>query len=149
MQTFIPYPDYIKTAESLDDLRLVNQCCNESVRLYDGKWSSHPASKMWRDHRFHFTLYNLALATEWVKRREQHGKDSTNAYKWFTFWANEGIKLRHGDTTAPSWIGDDRVHSTHRSCLLAKNLDWYSQFGWSEKPTPPDENGKWSYHWAV
>lgn len=41
---------------------------------------------------------------------------------------------------APWWLGDERLHSSHRGRLLYKDPDWYSQFGWSEEPI---ETGYW------
>lgn len=34
----------------------------------------------------------------------------------------------------PEWYGDDRLHSSHRAALLAKDLPFYSKFGWNEQP---------------
>jgi hypothetical protein len=41
--------------------------------------------------------------------------------------------LRAGDDSgAPPWLGCDEFHSSHRSNLLRKLPEHYSQFGWSE-----------------
>ena len=32
----------------------------------------------------------------------------------------------------PPWLGDDRVHSSHRSNLLNKDQEFYSQYNWKE-----------------
>jgi hypothetical protein len=45
------------------------------------------------------------------------------------------------DNFLPDWIGDDRVHASHRSNLLRKDYDFYSQYNWTE---PTDIQ----YHWA-
>jgi hypothetical protein len=34
----------------------------------------------------------------------------------------------------PKWFGDDRFHASHRSNLLRKDLQHYSQFNWEESP---------------
>lgn len=147
MQTFIPFPDYVETAKSLDIQRLRNQCCNESIVLSRGKWPNHPASKMWRGHEFQFAIYNVALAAEWRERAKAEGKPTASADKWFAYWVNKAMEHRHENTEPPAWLGDERVHSTHRSCLLAKNPEWYSQFDWAEQPTHQSEDGKWPYFW--
>lgn len=48
----------------------------------------------------------------------------------------------------PPWLGNKQFHSAHRAILLAKNYDWYKQFGWAEKPAEK-VNGKWPYVWPV
>ena len=50
MQTFLPYPDFAKSARVLDPSRLGNQFYREGLTLLRGKWPNHPASKMWADH---------------------------------------------------------------------------------------------------
>lgn len=32
----------------------------------------------------------------------------------------------------PEWFGDDQFHAAHRSNLLRKYPEWYSQYGWNE-----------------
>ena len=41
----------------------------------------------------------------------------------------------------PSWWGS-KIHNTHRAALLAKDYDYYSQFGWTEKP-------EINYYWPI
>jgi hypothetical protein len=38
------------------------------------------------------------------------------------------------ETENPPWLGIEEFHSSHRAALLAKDYDWYSQWGWVEKP---------------
>ena len=42
----------------------------------------------------------------------------------------------------PPWLGDDRVHASHRSNLLRKDFNYYSKYNWKE---PIDME----YYWAV
>ena len=42
----------------------------------------------------------------------------------------------------PPWLGDDRVHASHRSNLLRKDLEYYSKYKWKE---PIDME----YYWAI
>jgi hypothetical protein len=58
-------------------------------------------------------------------------------------------KLISTNLVLPPWLGDDRLHSSHRAALLYKNYDWYSKFGWSEKSAVPDENGRLPYYWPT
>jgi hypothetical protein len=34
----------------------------------------------------------------------------------------------------PTWLGDERVHSSHRSNLLRKDAEFYGTKGWPEGP---------------
>jgi hypothetical protein len=42
----------------------------------------------------------------------------------------------------PPWVGDDRVHASHRSNLLRKDLEYYSKYRWKE---PRDME----YYWPI
>jgi hypothetical protein len=42
----------------------------------------------------------------------------------------------------PPWMRDWSIMTSHRSNLLRKDADWYSQFGWLVKPNLP-------YKWPV
>ena len=157
MNTFLPYPDYVKSASVLDDFhpgRLGNQCYREGLTLINGGWSNHPASKMWLDYRgvdYRYSLcdYLMTCADEMSSRgRVEVGE------KWFFYYMQRQLEFE--DNGIPPWIGDERVHSSHRGCLLAKNVrkepDWYFQFGWKEKPTPKVYNPakkkyEWPYYW--
>ena len=43
-----------------------------------------------------------------------------------------GAALRY-----PPWMRDWSIMTSHRSNLLRKNKDWYSQFGWLVRPDLP------------
>jgi hypothetical protein len=49
--------------------------------------------------------------------------------------------------TYPDWWGDKKFHDSHKSNLLKKDFDFYSQYRWSVDPTNPyvwqDKEGKW------
>lgn len=42
----------------------------------------------------------------------------------------------------PPWLGDERVHSSHRSNLLRKDAQFYGQYAWAETNDLP-------YLWPV
>jgi hypothetical protein len=128
MQTFLVYPEYIKSMRCLDKSRLGNQVWREGITLIRGGWPNHPASKMWRGHEYHLGLYLLA-GVEILKER---GKDYPEIRKKI-----EAEMSKHKDTGAPNWLGDDKFHASHRSNLLRKNPIWYGQFGWTESPDLP------------
>lgn len=125
MQTFLPYPDLVKSAACLDNKRLGNQRRETKTILgaliNNNGWRHHPAVKMWKGHEGFLAKYGLAICQEWVKR----GKvDNTAEYF-------RGI-MNGRDLSPPPWFGNERFHSSHRSNLLRKDFSWYSQFNWPE-----------------
>lgn len=134
MQTFLPLPDYRESMECLDKSRLGNQVWREGLTLIRGGWKNHPASKMWRGHEYHLGLYLLA-GLEVLEKRSLKKYNSVR----------EKILIemnKHTDTGKPKWLGDETFHASHRSNLLRKNKEHYSQFGWKEPDNLP-------YVWPV
>ncbi|GJQ43953.1 MAG: hypothetical protein JETCAE03_34510 [Ignavibacteriaceae bacterium] len=120
--------------QCLDKSRLGNQVWREGLTLIRGGWPNHPASKMWRGHEFHLGLYLLAGLSV---LRERSGKD----YNEIEMKIKTEM-FKHKNTGAPKWLGDDKFHSSHRSNLLRKNKEHYSQFGWKESDNLP-------YYWPI
>ena len=129
MQTFLPYPDFAETAKVLDPKRLGNQrtealvilrVCN--IPTYG--WQHHPAVNMWRGHIPALISYGAAICAEWVS----HGHADTVLDKLLE-WAPDGAAHTQRDLAArgelPPWLGDERLHRSHRSKLLAKDPAWY------------------------
>lgn len=92
-------------------------------------WASHTVSKMWAPHLLTLLDYQAAICKEWVCVRGH--KDSC----WGkTCYLYNAAYDHSKDKGRPWWLGDERLHSSHRAALLFKNWDHYSQFGWSESP---------------
>lgn len=123
MQTFLPFPDFKKSAKVLDRLRLGCQR-KECLQLLRGQWKNHPSSKMWRGHEFQLAQYGIAICDEWLLR----GYQDTCYDKILT--EQELFK----DTGLPKWFGNEAFHKAHRSKLLEKNLEYYSRFFPDDKP---------------
>jgi hypothetical protein len=125
MQTFLPEADFSKTAEHLDQKRLMKQrienlqILKSLAGLYSsGAWSNHPAVKMWRGHEDWLALYNEAIIKEVLLRGY---KDNTQAqfdeiYQE-NFWAVE--------SDAPWWLGSEELHYTHKGRLFEKDPEKY------------------------
>ena len=133
MQTFLPYPDFLDSAQCLDYRRLGKQRV-EAMQIHNivsgkrstGGWINHPAVKMWQGFDKLLAYYHNVMIREWIDRG----------------YTNNMIFLpEHGTYDLPPWLGDNRLHSSHRSNLLRKDYDYYRQFGWSE---PNDLE----YYWA-
>ena len=144
MQTFLPYPSIDKSAECLDYKRLGKQRV-EAWQIYcaltnsDYGWQNHPAVKMWRGYEYLLIEYGMMMSHEWFLR----GYNGTIMEQRFDtefakFKNDYGFKLPE----KPFWWGDDAFHASHRSNLLRKNPEYYSQFGWTEPDNLP-------YVWPV
>ena len=127
MQTFLPDPDFRKSAAYLDSKRLGNQCYREGKTLATGGWSNHPASKMWRNYEYALCTYALALLDEMEKRGEWKKEVVPRWRKFFT-----ELRATYPDNGMPPWLGNEDFHASHRSNLLRKDPEYYSQFGWTE-----------------
>ena len=137
--TFLPYSDFTECASCLDVKRLGSQK-NEAdllIKLLQGVptkdskartgWKNAPVTKMWRGYDDLLMVYFNAMLREWLNR----GYRSSMVYK------------KPSDNPAvPFWYGDEKLHSSHRKVLLYKNFEWYSRFGWTEKP-------EYAYYWPV
>ena len=72
MQTFLPYPDFARSARALDVRRLGKQRveCLQVVRgltVPDYGWRHHPAVRMWRGHLEALGRYTLACCEVWTE----------------------------------------------------------------------------------
>ena len=123
MQTFLPYPDFQKTAETLDYRRLGKQRLEAKQILNamttGGGWSHHPATLMWKGYEPALMAYYNGVVREWIAR----GYRNTMPFMELT-----------GEIVYPPWFGREDFHSVHRAALLAKDYGFYSKYGWSEDP---------------
>lgn len=131
MQTFLPYPDFIKTAQVLDRSRLGKQRLEAKgiLRILigetpDSRWRFHPAVKMWQGHTGSLARYGKAICDEWIKRGYVD-----NQLPFFQRVIAESTEVNN-----PEWLGNSRFHASHRSNLLRKKPQWYNQFNWVESP---------------
>jgi hypothetical protein len=133
MQTFLPHDDFEKCAQCLDSRRLGNQRLEALIILRtlrrQGKqgWRHHPAVKMWQGYENALAHYLNCMIDEWVQR----GYRNTIRRR----------RVRR-PILMPRWLGDERLHASHRSNLLRKDPAWYGRFGWKEHPGLP-------YFWPV
>jgi len=128
MQTFLPYPDFKKSAQCLDYRRLGNQR-NEAMEIYlnltrhKTGWIHHPIVKMWEGYQTALKMYYNCILSEWINR----GYKNNMQY----FDVTEGV------VEIPPWVGDKKFHASHRSNLLRKNPKFYLQYNWAEPPNLP------------
>jgi hypothetical protein len=132
MQCFLPYADFTKTFRCLDYKRLGNQRMESSILLQSitvgNGWSFHPASRMWKNYSNALSLYLNMCIKEWINRGYKNNMKL--------------IEIEKDSVSLPPWMGDERLHSSHRASLLYKNPIYYGQFGWKEEP-------RINYFWPV
>jgi hypothetical protein len=121
MQTFLPYASFEDTVQVLDYKRLGKQRVETfqilNVLLDRTKskgWRNHPAKIMWEGFEEALKLYQNITITEWISR----------GYK-------NNMKLEsidHKTLIMPPWLGNEEFHKSHRSNLLRKDFEYYSQY---------------------
>lgn len=129
MQTFLPVPGFDESALLLDDARLGKQRVEtlqvlRALELPDYGWGNHPAVRMWRGRTPALVAYGLAMVRGWRVRGHADGTAPLIAE-----FAPEVVDVAQDELAAagllPSWLGDEALHRSHRSNLLAKDPDHY------------------------
>ena len=144
MQTFLPYRDFTRSAQVLDSPRLGKQRVEtlqvlRALELGEYGWRNHPVVKMWRGRTPALVVYGLEVVRAW---RERGHADST--YELIAEFAPEVESATQQDLGAqgllPTWLGDERIHLSHRSALVRKDPDFYG-------PVFGDVPDDLPYHW--
>jgi Pyrimidine dimer DNA glycosylase len=138
VQTFLPYPDFARSAAVLDTRRLGKQRV-EALQILRGLrnprygWRHHPAVRMWRGYDDALLAYAIAVTTRW---RSLGCADTVLA----TLLAEAPRRpltqtelARRG--RLPWWLGMRRFHRSHRSALVRKDPAHYRRFF----PRVPDD----------
>ncbi|WP_347110124.1 MSMEG_6728 family protein [Paenarthrobacter sp. S56] len=165
MQTFLPFADFRESAAALDTSRLGKQRVEalqvlRALVIPQYGWQNHPAVRMWMGHVPALTMYGLAMADEWTKRGHP---DNTRAN--ITEFAPQAA---HPDYVSrismPWWLGDEDLHTSHRSKLIAKDPKHYGplfagteerlEYVWPEPrhefhPEDPEDERLWILRAAV
>ena len=163
MQTFLPIAstDFAQSAKVLDNKRLNKQALEGwQIMLtlleldpegHDRKprgWVNHPAVVMWRDHETVLWTYVMAMVEEW-KARGFKSTIGDKASATLDVAYARGILGTIG--SLPEWMSKanifEAVASSHRSALLCKNYEWYSQFEWAEDTGVVPES--YAYVWGM
>jgi hypothetical protein len=133
MQTFLPYKDFQKSAEALDNKRLNKQVleCYQILRVLSNPdpkagWRNHPAVKMWRGHEKSLWSYAMTMLFEASRRGI---KTDTNEKNLRNVWRLESSYWGDG---LPEWFSNDiimrKVVTTHKANLYRKDPEFYSKF---------------------
>lgn len=125
----------------LDSKRLGNQRVEARMIL---RWLRNPNDYprhqnagytiMWKGYEEALCLYYNACCDEWARRGGQNivcQPEPVNAAA-----SSSSVKL-------PPWLGDDKLHRTHRSALLYKHSEHYETFGWKSEISDPKVEYLW------
>jgi hypothetical protein len=134
MQTFLPYDNFIDSVKVLDYRRLGKQRVETFQvlnilldRTPTKGWRNHPVTRMWTGYEEALKLYQNYTILEWIDR----GYKNTMKFE----------EIDHSSIIYPPWFGQDLFHRSHRSNLLRKDYEYYSQYF--------DEPSDLEYHWPV
>lgn len=134
MITFLPYPDFNRCAKVLDSKRLLNQRHEVNLILEELVFPLHPnqpAVKMWEGYELALLAYQVAICAEILERQYNPGMALEHTMELV------GIEQIPETFPDPVWLGDDRLHVSHRNKLYQKQPEYYSRF-WSYVPGVED-----------
>ena len=138
MQTFLPDRNFTKSAYYLDNKRLGKQRveCLQILKALTNPtygWQNHPATKMWRGYEHALAEYAIEICDEWIGR----GYKDTCREKIVDILMTLPFK-----DTKPAWLGDEKLHASHRANLKKKDPEFYGRYAWMEPDYLP-------YFWPV
>jgi len=148
MQTFLPYPDFLKSAQCLDNKRLGKQRVEalQILRIITGedsnsRWKNHPAVRMWRGYADALANYTIIICKVWS---DKGYKDSCKlkVYKLISKRYEPDNFDVWKDGRVPFWLGTSAFHLAHQSNLVRKMPEHYRQYF----PNIPDDL---PYIWPV
>lgn len=149
MQTFLPYPDFERSARALDAKRLGKQRV-ETIQVVRALtrpgygWANHPAVLMWQGFEEALGRYGFTCCDVWTGL----GFGDTCAATIAEDLRAAGIATVRTEEelvaagALPPWWGDEALHLSHRSALVRKNPDHYG-------PLFPDVPADLPYVWPV
>jgi hypothetical protein len=133
VQTFLPYPEFLRSAQALDQRRLGKQRV-ETLQVLRALtwprygWRHHPAARMWAGYEEALVCYGLTVCAVWCAT----GRADTCAVTLGADLAAAcGItEVRPEEELAaagelPPWLGAEALHRSHRSALLRKDPAFY------------------------
>jgi hypothetical protein len=149
LQTFLPYPDFDETAAVLDARRLGKQRVEviqivRALTVPDYAWKQHPAVLMWKGHEEALGAYGSAVVRRWCALGFADTCEATIAAGLAAFGVgrirSQAVLAEAGEL--PTWLGDERLHLSHRSALVRKDPEHYRLLF----PGVPDDIEYW---WPV
>jgi hypothetical protein len=136
MQTFLPYPEFERSAAVLDPRRLGKQRVEvlqilRALHFTDYGWRNHPAVTMWRGYVDALVAYGVAVTNAWAAA----GRPDTCAPQIVEFAPARTQADLAAAGRLPPWLGWSALHRSHHSALVRKDPVHYRQFF----PDVPDD----------
>ncbi|MFI7438886.1 MSMEG_6728 family protein [Nonomuraea indica] len=133
MQTFLPFPDFTRCAESLDPLRLGKQRVEalqilRALTVPGYGWRHHPAVRMWAGYEEALARYGLDVCHHWCSTGRTDTCADTITRDLAARCDRHTVRTQPALAAAgelPPWLGDAALHRSHRSALLRKAPDFY------------------------
>ncbi|PZG21758.1 MSMEG_6728 family protein [Nonomuraea aridisoli] len=133
MQTFLPYPDFVATAAVLDPLRLGKQRVEalqilRALTVPGYGWRHHPVVKMWTGYEEALVRYGLEMCARWCAMGRPDTCAATMTGELAELLGTDRVRTQAelaADGELPPWLGDEKLHLSHRSALLRKNPAHY------------------------
>lgn len=122
MQTFLPFPDFIHSAKTLNDETLKQQFVDCIAIINNGKYKKYmsgdyPVFKMWAGYEKTLKMYANVIMFECNQRGlENH----------ITFYI-----IKESSIIYPDWLNDERLHKSHRANLVRIDPEYYGKL-WPE-----------------
>jgi hypothetical protein len=144
MQSFLPYPEFVRTAAVLDPRRLGKQRV-EALQLLRGLvvpgygWRHHPAVKMWAGYEEALVRYGLDICFAWTATERPDTCAATLRSDLAQYCEISEVREQPQLKAAgelPPWLGDPDFHRSHRSALLRKDPEYYGPL-FDEPPDLP------------
>jgi hypothetical protein len=152
MQTFLPSRSFYASVNTLDNKRLGKERVEAKQLLAillekrtTGAWVNHPALLMWKGYECALAAYMNECIYCWCAKGFRNTMKYWHPNRGFYFSNNNRNEWLAFPYISPLWLGNEKLHSSHRAALLYKNYAFYSQYRWGEEPTLnywwPTKNG--------
>ena len=133
MQTFLPYPNFNESANTLDKRRLNKQRVEayqilRAITDPSYGWQNHPAVNMWRGYDQALLYYALVMCQCW---EDIGGADDADLQGRLIRQFCTGEEIRY-----PWWLGHSEFHLSHKVNLYFKDPEYYGQLWEFENPRP-------------
>jgi hypothetical protein len=133
VQTFLPCPDFVESAEVLDLRRLGKQRV-EAIQVLRALtvpgygWRHHPAAAMWAGYEEALVRYGVDVCAVWCAAGRADTcrttlKADLAAATGVTTVRTQPQLERAGEL--PPWLGEPSFHRSHQSALVRKDPEHY------------------------
>jgi hypothetical protein len=146
MITWLPDQNLVKSTNFLDHGHITNQAYEAATILHaiagpghHTGWSNLKGAAMWKGHDDGLALYLSLVIRQCraqgiaVPQNPPYDFEKDYAPNLGNHWLAPRL-CAVADIVWPEWLGEEKVHSSHRSNLLRKKPDFYRQFGWTDDP---------------